>query len=69
MLALRYFPANAAYAFTFDRDVRSMQLIRMGDGDMFHRTRKQAVIAARSCGLDVCRNGEVVTRQPEFSFA
>jgi hypothetical protein len=69
MLSLRYFPANAAYAFTFGRSIASLQMLRMGDGPMFHRTRKEAVIAARACGLDVCRNGEVITRQPEFSFA
>ena len=69
MLALRYFPANAAYAFTFGRDVRTMQIVSMGDCGRFFRTRREAVIAARSCGLDVCRNGEVISREPEFSFA
>jgi hypothetical protein len=69
MLVLRYFPANAAYAFTFGTDPATMQLVRMGDGPMFHRIRREAVIAARSKGLDVCKNGEVITRETDFSFA
>ena len=69
MLALRYLPANCAHVFTFGTDPRTMQIINMGDHPRFFRTRREAVIAARSCGLDVCKNGEVVSREPEFSFA
>jgi hypothetical protein len=36
---------------------------------MFYRVRREAVLAARSLGLEVCRNGEVISRPTEVSFA
>jgi len=70
MLALRYLPANASYAFTFGGPaISDMQLTRMGDFPMFYRTRRDAVLAARSCGLVVFKNGAVAVHTPEISFA
>lgn len=64
MTRLQYFPANAAYAFTFGDS-----MLRLQDFPMFYRTRREAVLAARSCDLVVFRNGAVAVRKPEFSFA
>ena len=70
MLALRYFPANSAYAFTFGGPaIHDMQVINLRDFPRFFHTRKEAVIAARSCGLTVFRNGACAVRKDEISFA
>ena len=59
-IRLQYFPANAAWAFTFGDSV-----LRMGDAEMFFRKRGDAVAEAKRLGLTVERNGSVhVTRAP-----
>jgi hypothetical protein len=56
MMRLRYFPANAAYAFTFGDSPT-----RMGDSDMFFKTRREATAAAIRQGLHVTKAGKVST--------
>lgn len=58
-LTLLYFPANAAWAFVYGTDHKSMRPIAMGSYDHFFADRKQAIHAARVQGLSVSRTGEV----------
>ena len=54
MMRLVYLVPNAAWVFLFGDS-----LCRMGDGPMFHLTRKDAVSEAFRCGLSVARSGKV----------
>jgi hypothetical protein len=44
-------------------------MLRMRDFPMFYRTRREAVLAAKSCDLVVFQNGSVEVRKDEISFA
>jgi len=46
---LRYLPTNAAWVFTFGGD----SVIRLDGENMMHRTMRDALAAARRCGLRV----------------
>lgn len=60
MLTLRYFPANAAWAFTFGKEsVLSLTMCPLDGEPMFYDSRKEAVTAAKRKGLIVARNGTV----------
>ena len=63
---LLFFPVNNAYAFVFGHDLRTAQLIRMIGHEMFFQTRREAVEAARFCGLLVSPKG-VVTSDAEVA--
>ncbi len=56
-MRLRYFPANAAWAFTFGTGGPT----RMGDSDLFLRSRREAIAAARRQGLKVSKDNKVTT--------
>lgn len=57
MMRLVYLVPNAAWAFLFGDS-----LCHMGDGPMFHASRKDAVSEASRCGLSVSRSGKVKVR-------
>lgn len=57
-MRLQYLPANQAWVFVFGD-----QLVRMGDGPMFHETRADAVAAANACTLAVLKSGLVVAER------
>ena len=61
MIFLGYLPANDAYVFAFGEDRATAQLLRMGDGSMFHPHRASAVSAAFDCGLQVLPDNSVVS--------
>jgi hypothetical protein len=60
MLSLRYFPANAAWAFTFGES-----MVRLEDEDMFFAQRARAIHAADRKGLQVDRSGIVSVARGE----
>jgi hypothetical protein len=68
-MRLYYFPVNAAYAFCLGGppvcDITPTSM----DGQMFFRTRKEAVLQARAVGLAVSPHGYVTVRHDAVSFA
>lgn len=63
MMRLAYLPTNCAWVFLFGDSLCSV------DGQNFFRTRKDAVICARSVGLQVDRKGLVSLIPNAVSFA
>jgi hypothetical protein len=54
MISLAYFPANSAFAFIIGPDLKVATMFRIGDEDLFFRTRDEAVAALKrhNLGLD-----------------
>lgn len=53
-MTLQFITSNATFAFFF-----GASLIRMGDEPMFFETRREAVYAAKVCGLKVTNRNTV----------
>ena len=59
MLSLRYFPANAAFAFVFGSDLRTARPTALAGEPLFFASRVDAVRAAGYKGLSVAADGAV----------
>ena len=58
-MRLLYFPVNAAWCFVFGEDLNTATPTSLAGFERFFTTRKEAVNAAKSLGLDVAKNGKV----------
>ena len=58
-MKLAYLPANMAWVFLFGDNINTATIQDMGGFGRFFPTRKEAVNAAKECGLAVSRSGAV----------
>jgi hypothetical protein len=57
-MVLRFLPVNQAWVFLFGHDLNTATIQPMGDYGRFFPSRKDAVSAAKSCGITVADNGQ-----------
>jgi hypothetical protein len=53
-MRLLYLPVNACWVFMF-----GTQIVRMGEGALFHRDRQDAIFEAALCGLQIADDNTV----------